>query len=29
VLHYATVFEWRLYGEARPLSARMPAISGG
>jgi soluble lytic murein transglycosylase len=29
VLHYATVFEWRLYGEARPLSARMPLISGG
>lgn len=29
VLHYATVFEWRLYGEARPLSARMPNISGG
>lgn len=29
VLHYATVFEWRLYGEARPLSARMPMISGG
>lgn len=28
VLHYATVFEWRLYGEARPLSARMPNISG-
>ena len=29
VLHYATVFEWRLHGEARPLSARMPNISGG
>lgn len=29
VLHYATVFEWRLYGETRPLSARMPNISGG
>ncbi len=29
VLHYATVFEWRLRGEARPLSARMPDISGG
>jgi len=29
VLHYATVFEWRLYGEVRPLSARMPDISGG
>ncbi len=29
VLHYATVFEWRLHGEARPLSARMPGVSGG
>ncbi|MGK0673128.1 MAG: transglycosylase SLT domain-containing protein [Halothiobacillaceae bacterium] len=29
VLHYTTVFEWRLYGAARPLSARMPNISGG
>lgn len=29
VLHYATVFEWRLHGEAKPLSARMAAISGG
>ena len=26
VLHYATVFEWRLHGEVRPLSARMPSV---
>jgi len=29
VLHYATVFEWRLSGDVRPLSARMPSVSGG
>ncbi|MFZ5580518.1 MAG: transglycosylase SLT domain-containing protein [Pseudomonadota bacterium] len=29
VLHYATIFEWRLYGEARPLSTRMPNVTGG
>jgi soluble lytic murein transglycosylase len=26
VLHYATVFDWRLYGESKPLSARMPKV---
>lgn len=29
VLHYATVFDWRLDGEAKPLSARMPNVAGG
>lgn len=29
VLHYATVFDWRLNGESKPLSARMPNIPGG
>ena len=29
VLHYSTVFDWRLYGESKPLSARMPNVSGG
>jgi soluble lytic murein transglycosylase len=29
VLHYATVFEWRLSGDVKPLSARMPGIPGG
>ncbi|MEW5837990.1 MAG: transglycosylase SLT domain-containing protein [Pseudomonadota bacterium] len=29
VLHYATVFDWRLHGETKPLSARMPNVSGG
>ncbi|MDD2893545.1 MAG: lytic murein transglycosylase, partial [Halothiobacillaceae bacterium] len=29
VLHYATVFDWRLSGESKPLSARMPSVSGG
>ncbi|MGD9888739.1 MAG: transglycosylase SLT domain-containing protein [Halothiobacillaceae bacterium] len=28
VLHYATVFDWRLHGETKPMSARMPAVSG-
>lgn len=28
VLHYATVFDWRLHGEAKPMSARMPKVSG-
>ncbi|OYY74941.1 MAG: hypothetical protein B7Y40_03050 [Gammaproteobacteria bacterium 28-57-27] len=29
VLHYATVFDWRLHGEFRPMSARMQTVSGG
>jgi soluble lytic murein transglycosylase len=29
VLHYATVFDWRLRGESTPLSVRMPDVSGG
>jgi soluble lytic murein transglycosylase len=29
VLHYTTVFDWRLRGESKPLSARMPDVSGG
>lgn len=29
VLHYATVFDWRLRGESKPLSERMPMVSGG
>ncbi len=27
VLHYATVFDWRLHGESKPLSSRMPSVS--
>lgn len=28
VLHYSTVFDWRLYGETKPMSARMPDVAG-